>query len=295
MGSLKLQNPLLLVLQESNPKERIRKVIELFDNDQFCEDNNNYKDTLLHIAASKGFDDIIEELIKRNVKLDIRCYKGLTPLHLAIKNNHFNIVKKLVKYGVNINEFSLIKQSSSNLEGNQKFLKITPFELAFQYKNFRVINLLLENKAKARGMPVYELRKMSINWAVNEDFRGIAKLILQDPDQIANANLMRLLASCKSVEMVELLFKYFNFQPNHNFFQIAVECDMIEVVKFLIKNGEARKINMKYVDEFWPLEHAIENNSLKMVQILLDNGAETDRIVQPYNMTYYTKRLTKAS
>ena len=45
-------------------------------------------------------------------------------------------------------------------------------------------------------------------------------------------------------------------------------------------------INMKYVDEFWPLEHAIENNSLKMVQILLDNGAETDKIVQPYNLTY---------
>ena len=137
MGSLKLQNPLLLVLQESNPKERIRKVIELFDNDQFCEDNNNYKDTLLHIAASKGFDDIIEELIKRNVKLDIRCYKGLTPLHLAIQNDHFNIVKTLVKYRVNVNEFSLIRQTSSDPEDDQNLLKITPFELAFHYKNFR--------------------------------------------------------------------------------------------------------------------------------------------------------------
>ena len=100
-----------------------------------------------------------------------------------------------MKYGVNINEFSLIKQSSSNLEGNQKFLKITPFELAFQYKNFRVINLLLENKAKAQGMPVYDLRNMSINWAVNEDFRGIAKQIPQDPDQICNANFVGLLHS----------------------------------------------------------------------------------------------------
>ena len=109
MGSLKLQNPLPRVLQESDPKERIRTVIELFDNDQFCEDKNKQKDTLIHIAAFKGFDDIIEELIKRNVKFDIGCYKGLTPLHLAIKNNHFNIVKTLVKYGVNVNEFSLIR------------------------------------------------------------------------------------------------------------------------------------------------------------------------------------------
>ena len=103
--SLKLQNPLLIALEESDPKERIRKVNELLDNDQFGEDKNKQKDTLLHMAASMGFDDIIEELIKRNVKFDIGCYKGLTPLHLAIKNNHCNIVKKLVKYGVNINEF----------------------------------------------------------------------------------------------------------------------------------------------------------------------------------------------
>ena len=232
-------------------------------------------------------------MIKRNVKLDSRCDKGVTPLHLAIQNNHFNIVKTLVKYGVNINEFSLIRQSSLDIEDGQKLFKITPFELAFHYKNYPIINLLLENKAKAQATSGYEIRKMSIYWAVNKDFRGIAKLILQDPDQIANANLMRLLASCKSVEMVELLFKYFNFQPNDNFFQIAVECDMIEVVKFLIKNGEARKINMKYVDEFWPLEHAIENNSLKMVQILLENGAETDKIVQPYNLTYLHKAVNE--
>ena len=50
---------------------------------------------------------------------------------------------------------------------------------------------------------------------------------------------------------------------------------------------------MKYVDEFWPLEHAIENNSLKMVQILLDNGAETDKIVQPYNLTYLHKAVNE--
>ena len=293
MGSLKLQNPLLIALEESDPKERIRTVIELFDNDQFCEDKNKQKDTLIHIAAFKGFEDIFEELIKRNVKLDSRCDKGVTPLHLAIKNNHFNIVKTLVKYGVNVNEFSIIRQSSLDIEDGQKLFKITPFELAFHYKNYPIINLLLENKAKAQATSGYEIRKMSIYWAVNKDFRGIAKLILQDPDQIANANLMRLLASCKSVEMVELLFKYFNFQPNDNFFQIAVECDMIEVVKFLIKNGEARKINMKYVDEFWPLEHAIENNSLKMVQILLDNGAETDKIVQPYNLTYLHKAVNE--
>ena len=293
MGSLKLPNQFLLILEESNPEERLNKVIELVDNDNIGKDENKLKETLLHYAASKGFEDIIEELIKRNVKLDSRCDKGVTPLHLAIQNNHFNIVKTLVKYGVNINEFSIIRQSSLDIEDGQKLIKITPFELAFHYKNYPIINLLLENKAKAQATSGYEIRKMSIYWAVNKDFRGIAKLILQDPDQIANANLMRLLASSKSVEMVELLFKYFNFQPNDNFFQIAVGYDMIDVVKFLIKNGEARKINMKYVDEFWPLEHAIENNSLKMVQILLDNGAETDKIVQPYNLTYLHKAVNE--
>ena len=43
----------------------------------------------------------------------------MTPIHLAIQNNHFNIGKTLVKYGVNVNEFSLIRQSSSDPDDDQ--------------------------------------------------------------------------------------------------------------------------------------------------------------------------------
>ena len=107
--SLKLPNQFLLILEESNPEERLNKVIELVDNDNIGKDENKLKETLLHIAAFEGFEDSVEELIKRKVQLDYRCDKVLTPLHLAIQNNHFNIVKTLVKYGVNVNEFSLIR------------------------------------------------------------------------------------------------------------------------------------------------------------------------------------------
>ena len=141
-------SPANMTLEESNPEERLNKVIELVDNDNIGKDENKLKETLLHIAAFEGFEDSVEELIKRKVQLDYRCDKVLTPLHLVIQNNHFNIVKTLVKYGVNVNEFSLIRQSSSDLAGEENILKITPFELAFEYKNFRIINLLLENKVE---------------------------------------------------------------------------------------------------------------------------------------------------
>ena len=109
MGSLKLPNQFLLILEESNPEERLNKVIELVDNDNIGKDENKLKETLSHIAAFEGFEDIVEELIKRKVQLDYRCDKVLTPLHLAIQNNHFKIVKTFVKYGVYVNEFSLIR------------------------------------------------------------------------------------------------------------------------------------------------------------------------------------------
>ena len=78
MGSLKLPNPFLHILEESDHEERISKVIELVANNNIGKDDTKLKETLLHYAAFKGFEDIIEELIKRNTNLDTRCDRGVT-------------------------------------------------------------------------------------------------------------------------------------------------------------------------------------------------------------------------
>ncbi|GBL84803.1 Tankyrase-2 [Araneus ventricosus] len=66
--------------------------------------------TPLHIATSKGFSRIVEVLL-RSVKYDeldnfinAQTYgTGATALHVAVENNYWDIVKKLLQYGVIFN------------------------------------------------------------------------------------------------------------------------------------------------------------------------------------------------
>ena len=58
-GNFEASKPISSYLEESDPEERINKVIELCDNDNIGKDENKLKETLLHYSASKGFEDII--------------------------------------------------------------------------------------------------------------------------------------------------------------------------------------------------------------------------------------------
>ena len=71
--------------------------------------------------------------------------------------------------------------------------------------------------------------------------------------------------------MVELLFKYFNFQPNDNFFQIAVEFDMIEVVKF--------------VDRYSYTQIAVQANCIKIIKLLIKFGFDMNARTMISNQT----------
>ena len=52
--------------------------------------------TLLHIAASNGFDEVVETLIKRGVALEAKDEDGWTPLHAAVYWGQESIIAKLL-------------------------------------------------------------------------------------------------------------------------------------------------------------------------------------------------------
>ncbi|KAL2457294.1 Potassium channel SKOR [Forsythia ovata] len=58
--------------------------------------------TALHLAASKGYEDIVQFLIQGRVEINIRDNFGKTPLYEAIKNSYDRVASLLVKAGASL-------------------------------------------------------------------------------------------------------------------------------------------------------------------------------------------------
>ncbi|KAL8990426.1 MAG: hypothetical protein Q9177_000913 [Variospora cf. flavescens] len=56
----------------------------------------------LHIAASRGYDDVVEELVRAGGALEARNTKGATPLHDAARGGHASTVEMLIENGADI-------------------------------------------------------------------------------------------------------------------------------------------------------------------------------------------------
>jgi ankyrin repeat protein len=89
--------------------------------------------TLLHYFSIMGNEKIIDCLTFLDVNVDAQDKDGNTALHLAIKENHKNIVEELVNNGgVDI-----------SLKNNENK---TPLQVAVEYSRENIANLLLEMK-----------------------------------------------------------------------------------------------------------------------------------------------------
>lgn len=63
---------------------------------------NSDKNTCLHEASAKGFDDIVLLLVVSGASVDIKNSSGKTALHRAIAANHVSTAKILLEHGASI-------------------------------------------------------------------------------------------------------------------------------------------------------------------------------------------------
>ena len=59
--------------------------------------------TALHLAANKGYYEIVQALINRGALVDARDEQGATPLHLAANNGYLIVVQELIRAGADVN------------------------------------------------------------------------------------------------------------------------------------------------------------------------------------------------
>jgi ankyrin repeat protein len=113
-----------------------RKVVKvLLDNnaDANIEDGWNIIKPL-HIAALKGYRDLVEELIKKDAIINVKSESGETPLHLAVSSGSIEVVKLLISQGAYVNP--------KNINGR------TPLHIALRQRRMEIVKLLDKYGAK---------------------------------------------------------------------------------------------------------------------------------------------------
>ena len=74
--------------------------------------------TLLHIAASGGYIEIVNVLLHYRANANAVCNKGFTPVHHATKFAHLNVVKTLLTHGAIYNSVSICRKTPIELSNN---------------------------------------------------------------------------------------------------------------------------------------------------------------------------------
>lgn len=83
------------------------------------------------IAASKGYDEIVDILIDKNIDVNFSSLKGDTALHLAVVNENHKIAQKLLENKARIDAYNDKKETdlilaSKNIDMIKILLKFNP-------------------------------------------------------------------------------------------------------------------------------------------------------------------------
>ena len=292
-----------LALKETTIESKKIKVKQLIANGADLSERNEHLETPLHVAISKGLENVATELIPRmSVKmLNTFCSFGLTPLYLAIEKNQYKTAQLLLRNGASVHVSSFV--------GNKH--RVTSLQLALQFKNYKMIKLLLEYEPQVSSLETSELLELPLHWVVKQDCRDIAKLMFKSgnaAETFSKDDFQELFTLAKSPEMGEILLKQFYGQyiqinikkaflfnmlgiieyfvkndPNIindvgndgcTYLHFAVSRDMPQVVELLIKLGF--DVNAKSNHNETPLHFAVMDCNLTIVEILLEHGANID-------------------
>uniref|UniRef100_A0A8B9ENS1 Ankyrin n=1 Tax=Anser cygnoides TaxID=8845 RepID=A0A8B9ENS1_ANSCY len=93
---------------------------------------NSSRETLLHVAATNGHLAIMEYLISKGAKPDVKDKKGRTPLHRAAEKGHGDAVKVLLRCGASM--YSLDKEGKM------------PLHVAAQNSHGHILKVLLREE-----------------------------------------------------------------------------------------------------------------------------------------------------
>lgn len=220
--------------------------------------------TPLHVAAKKPCNkDTIEQLIRNGTDVDIKCFYGSTPLHVASLYGHFENVKTLINKNADINAKTIHKDTALHMaaEGNHK----------------AVVVMLIDNGADVNA--VNETHSSALLCAVKYDHKEIVDLLIAkgvDINDNGGAALMTAITEGhKSMVEAFLNTKDINLDvrdySGDTLLHLAVRNGNWNIGNLLIRKGvQTDAINDQNIT---PLAVAVFLGNIKFVNILLEHGA----------------------
>lgn len=247
---------------------------------------NRYgKYTALHLACVLGRIAIVEYLIENGADTDLLSLFDYTPIELAAKYGHIEIIKyftkKIDKINCNLINKSLYAAFNQEYEDDI---------------NIDVINYLIKIGANINYCDTYDNNTI-LHDMCNLGFFKTVKFLIKNNVVMDNVNSkyetpLYISAWCNRLNIMKLLIKNgakINIKNINNKTLLHVACEEghYNIVKFLIK----KKLNLNYHDNNYdtPLSLAYKNYHFKIVKLLINNGAHLTN----YEKHLYFKQLEK--
>ncbi|MGH0122561.1 UNVERIFIED_CONTAM: hypothetical protein FKN15_038111 [Acipenser sinensis] len=251
---------------------------------------NSSHETLLHIAASHGQVQVIEYLLSKGAKLDVRDKNGSSPLHRAAERGHAQAVKVLLEAGANI--YATDKKSK------------TPFHLAAQNNHLSIVTMLVQEETRnyknqknflhlvalkdesslaqillKKGAPVDakdEKKKTSLFHAVSLGFEKTVKVLLEAGAQIDSSVIDAAFNSNNQLVFGLILQHAEDLSPDTRVSALfkAVQRDLHGIIAALIDKGT--DVNARNDMQYTPLLLAAEMGKLEAIKVLVSRQARLD-------------------
>ena len=189
----------------------------------------NLQQTPLHLAAKRGYQVGVKQLLAAGARPDKKDAAGNTPLMFAAKEGHVNIVRALLREGANSNVRSLTNESpvhfaakGGNVDCLRELLEAgadpndrdtrgqTPLLLACKLKHTKAVEVLLDYECDVNGQDTSS-GKTALHWSIqNGEVNQVTELLdagadpnIKDKNWTTPFLLALSVGGCK--EIVELL------------------------------------------------------------------------------------------
>lgn len=176
-------------------------------------------------SSQKGFVEVVSNNIKNGSNIDIQDNEGLTPLMLAVANNHIDVVRLLLSNNANVE----IKDNDGQ----------TALMLASLNGYYEIANLLIENGANCNIQDKRNLTALTLAVANNQI--DVIKLLLNKGAKINNLTI-EIAQQSNNQEIINILK---NSNPDiQNAIQIPDRKQ--DILKYMFNSGRFPLENIYY-------------------------------------------------
>ncbi|XP_043466817.1 ankyrin-1-like [Leptopilina heterotoma] len=270
---------------------------------------NVHKKRMLHVAAARGYLQIVDCLIKNGAKLNVQDVKGRTPFYIALLQNKVEVAEFLLENGArmdiprNDGRTTLhVAIKTQNIQIVERLLKqgamvnvlddmsrLKPIDLAASLNNIQLVELLLKYGAKMDDIDEFReeqkddhKRMTALHYAAKRGNLEMVKLLMSNGfDKIDVKNLKGKTPLCVAIDKHCLGIVKHMFESGSKINEdipligLCKTDEHINVLKFLLDHGV--KLVTDHTET--PLYLALDKHEFKLWKYLITCYSKIDAVL----------------